>query len=93
MTYRSIFRDAKPVNVKEAQAGLSRLVKSAKPSLITSHGKPLSFIIPYDEMLELLDMLEELRDKRLIKGIAEARSEYAAGKEVGAEGLFRRLGL
>jgi hypothetical protein len=93
MTYRSIFRDAKPVNMREAQAGLSKLAKSSKPSLIISHGKPLSFIIPYDEMLEVLDMVEELRDVRLIKGIALARSEYENGNEVGAEGLFRRLGL
>ena len=93
MTTKSILRQSKPVNVREAQARLSRLIRSKKCSLVFSHGKPVSFLVPYDEMLDLLEMLDDLKDQKLIEEIARARSEYAEGKAVPAERLFRKMGL
>ena len=93
MTVASLLRKAKPVNVREAQAKLSRLIRSKSPSMVLSHGKPVSFLIPYEEMLDLVDMLDELKDTKLLEEIARARVEYAKGKAVPAERLFRKMGL
>lgn len=93
MTTHSLLRAAKPVNVREAQARLSRLIRSKTPSLVLAHGKPVSFLMPYEEMLDLLETLDELKDRRLLEDIARARSEYAAGKAVPAERLLKKLGL
>lgn len=93
MTARSLLREAKPVNVREAQAGLSRIIRSKKPSMVVSRGKPVSFLVPYEEMLDLLDTLDELKDARLFDEIARARHEYAEGKAVPAERLWKKLGL
>ncbi len=93
MGVKSLLKEAKPVNVREAQAKLSRLIRSKTPSLVTSHGKPVSFLVPYEEMLDLLEMLDELKDQRLLNEIARARSEYAEGKAVPAEKLFKKMGL
>jgi antitoxin (DNA-binding transcriptional repressor) of toxin-antitoxin stability system len=92
MTAASILRKAKPVNVREAQARLSQLIKSKSPSMVLSHGKPVSFLLPYEDMLYLLDTLQELKDTTL-QEIARARDEYASGKEVPAERLFRKRGV
>lgn len=93
MTTKTLLRRAKPVNVKEAQARLSTLIRSKTPSLVLSHGKPVSFLVPYEEMLDLLEMMDELKDQRLFEEIARARSEYAEGKEVPAERLFKKMGI
>jgi len=93
MTIKSLLRQSKPVNVREAQARLSRLIRSKRPSLVLSHGKPVSFLVPYEEMLDLVEMLDELKDQKLLEEIALARSEYKEGKEVPAERLFRKMGL
>ena len=93
MTTKSILRQSKPVNVREAQAKLSRLIRSKWTSLVLSHGKPVSFLVPYEEMLDLLEMLDDLKDQKLIEEITRARSEYAEGKAVPAERLFRKMGL
>ncbi|MEK6683611.1 MAG: hypothetical protein AABY46_03030 [Nitrospirota bacterium] len=93
MTAISFLRQSKPVNVREAQATLSRLIRSKKPSLVLSHGKPVSFLVPYEEMLELLERLDDLKDQKLLDEIARARLEYAEGKAVPAERLFRKMGL
>jgi len=93
MTTAALLRKAKPVNVREAQARLSQLISSKMPSLVLSHGKPVSFLMPYDEMLDLVEMLEDLKDQRLLKEIAKARAEYGRGKTVPAERLFKKMGL
>jgi antitoxin (DNA-binding transcriptional repressor) of toxin-antitoxin stability system len=93
MTVVSLLRKAKPVNVREAQAKLSQLIRSKSPSMVLSHGKPVSFLVPYEEMLDLVEMLDELKDTKLLHEIARARGEYARGKSVPAERLLRKMGL
>ena len=93
MTLVSLLRKAKPVNVREAQAKLSQLIKSKSPSMVVSHGKPVSFLVPYEEMLDLVEMLDELKDRKLLEEIARGRSEYTKGKLIPAERLFRKMGL
>ncbi len=93
MTVASLLRKAKPVNVREAQAKLSQLIRSKSPSMVLSHGKPVSFLVPYEEMLDLLDMLEELKDAKLLQEIARARGEYASGKAIPVERLFKKIAL
>lgn len=93
MSSANLLRKAKPVNVRQAQAQLSKLIHSKSPSMVLSHGKPVSFLVPYEDMLDLVESLDELKDKKLLGEIAKSRSEYAQGKAVPAERLFKRMGL
>lgn len=89
----SLLWNARPVNVREAQAQLSKLIHSKSPSMVLSHGKPVSFLVPYEDMLDLVEALDELKDKKLLGEIKRARTEYAQGKAVPAERLFKKMGL
>ena len=51
MSVTNLVRKAKPVNVREAQAQLSKLIRSKSPTMVLSHGKPVSFLVPYEDML------------------------------------------
>ncbi|MBI4001471.1 MAG: hypothetical protein HY348_06780 [Nitrospira defluvii] len=93
MNATNLLRKAKPVNVREAQAQLSKLIRSKFPSMVLSHGKPVSFLVPYEDMLNLVDTLDELKDKKLMGEIERGRTEYVQGKEVSAERLFKKMGL
>lgn len=93
MGVSNLLRNARPVNVREAQAQLSKLIRSKSPSMVLSHGKPLSFLVPYEDMLDLVETLDELKDKKLLSEIERARAEYAQGKQVPIERLFRKMGL
>ena len=93
MSVNNLLRKAKPVNVREAQAQLSKLIKSKEPSMVLSHGKPVSFLVPYEDMLDLVETIDELKDKKLLQEIEQARKEYAEGKDVPAEHLFKKMGL
>jgi len=89
----SLLRKAKPVNVREAQARLSKLIRSKSTSMVLSHGRPVSFLVPYEDMLDLVDTLDELKDSKLLREIEKGRAEYAQGRAVPAERLFKKMGL
>ena len=93
MSSTDLLRKAKPVNVREAQAQLSKLIRSKYPSMVLSHGKPVSFLVPYEDMLDLVESLNELKDRKLLGEINRARTEYARGKGVPAERLFKKMGF
>lgn len=93
MNSANLLRKAKPVNVREAQAQLSKLIRSKAPSMVLSHGKPVSFLVPYETMLDLIDTLDELKDKKLLGEIERARTDYTQGKAVPAERLLKKMGL
>ncbi len=93
MSSANLLRKAKPANVREAQAQLSKLIRSKSPSMALSHGKPVSFLVPYEDMLDLVESLDELNDKKLLREIARARTEYSDGKAVPAKRLFAKMGF
>jgi antitoxin (DNA-binding transcriptional repressor) of toxin-antitoxin stability system len=93
MSVINLLRKAKPVNVREAQAQLSKLIKSKSPSMVLSHGKPVSFLVPYEDMLDLVELLDELKDKKILGEIEQARKDYTQGKAVPAERLFKKIGV
>lgn len=88
MSATNLLRKAKPVNVRAAQAQRSKLIRSKSPSMVLSHGKPGSFLVPDEDMLDLIESLDKLKDKKLLR----ARMEYTQGKAVPAERLFKKLG-
>lgn len=61
--------------------------------MVLSHGKPVSFLVSYEDMLNLVEALDELKDKKLLGEIKRNRKEYAQGKAVPAERLFKKMGL
>lgn len=91
MSATHFLRKTKPVDVREAQAQLSRLIRSKLPSMVLSHGKPVSFLVSYEDMLDLGESLEELKDRKLLGEIARARAEYTAGKAVPVERLLKKM--
>ena len=82
MSLNDPLRKAKPVNVREAQAQLSKLIKSKSPSVVLSHGKPVSFLVPYEDMLDLVETFDELKDKKLLGEIEQTRKDCMQEKAV-----------
>ena len=93
MSTSNLLLKAKPVNIRKAQAQLSKLIRSKSPSMVLSHGKPVSFLVPYEDMLDLVETLDELKDKKLLGEVERARKEYAQGKAVPAERLLKKMGV
>ncbi len=72
-------KEGKYIGLRELRENLSSVVKSQRPFFLTDHGKPVKAMISYQYLLELLEMLDELKDKALTQKIAMGRKEYQAG--------------
>ncbi len=88
MNRKNLLQKSNVVDVREAQAQLSKLIRSKTPSKILLDGKPMSVLVPYEDMLNLVEVLDELTDDKFLGEIKRARKEYAKGKTVSAEHLL-----
>lgn len=60
--------------------------------LITDRGNPVSVNLPYQDVLELVDILDELTDIETLKTIAEGREEIKTGSEgIPVSNLFNNI--
>lgn len=84
-------KEGKYLGARELRANLAKVLKSRQAYFVTDHGKPVKAMIPYEVLLELLDILEELKDKTLIQEIAQGRKEHEAGGWVPVSRLKNKL--
>ena len=79
------------MGVRELKNNLPSVLRSNKPVVATEHGKPAYFLLPYDEMVEIMEMLEEARDAELVSLVREGRGAYAKGGWKPASKLWKKL--
>ncbi len=91
MTAIGFVKEGKFVGARELRTNLAKVLKSRQAYFVTDHGKPVKAMIPYEVLLELLEMLEELKDKTLIQDVVQGRKEYAAGEWVPVNRLRKKL--
>ena len=91
MTAIGLVREGKYVGVRELRENLSTMLKSRHAYFVTDHGKPVTAMIPYEMLLELLEVLEELKDKNLIREVTQGREEYRAGGWVSTSRLKKKI--
>ncbi len=60
--------------------------------VITDRGTPVSVSLPYSDVLELMDILDELSDPETIKAVYEGRKAIRAGaKGIPVSTVFNRI--
>jgi PHD/YefM family antitoxin component YafN of YafNO toxin-antitoxin module len=79
MTASKALLRAKNVGVRNFRNGVSRFVREHAFLVITEHGRPESVLMPYNDMLEIVDVLEELEDRQALKTIAAGRKAIRRG--------------
>jgi len=92
MTISQIMK-ATHMGVRELKNTLPSVLKSHKPVVATEHGKPTYFLLPYEEMVEIVEMLEEARDSQLVSLVAEGRKAYGKGGWRPSSKLWKKLDL
>ena len=65
MTISNALLKAKSVGVRRFRDGASRFIKKHEFLIITEHGAPESVLVPYNDIMEIVDVLEELEDSTL----------------------------
>lgn len=91
MTMMGLVKEGRHIGIRELRENLASVVKSPRTYFVTDHGKPVRAVLSYPVLLELLEMLEEFKDKNLIQEVARGREEYRAGGWVPAKRLKKAL--
>jgi PHD/YefM family antitoxin component YafN of YafNO toxin-antitoxin module len=84
---------AEPIGVRELKNHLSAVLKRHEPRVVTDHNQPRYILVPYDDMIELAEILDELSDPKLLKQVAEGREGYEERRSVPLESLAKSLKL
>ena len=61
-------------NIKEAQAGLTKLCRSGKRFVIANGNRPVVVAMPIEDFEALMETLDVLADPALIKAIQSSRN-------------------
>lgn len=81
---------AEHVGIREFKENFSQTIKKRKPTILTLNGQPTQVLVPYDEFVELLEVLEELQDANLKREVEDARRAFREHGGVPAEDVFTK---
>jgi len=79
MTLARTLLKARTIGVRKFRDKVSKLIRSHEMFVVTEHGSPTSVFLPYDDILEIVDVLEELQDKETLKAVAKGRKSIKRG--------------
>ena len=82
------------IGAKDLRDHAPKYMNDSQVYLVTRHGRPTKFLVPYEEMIELMDIMDELSDPETLKMVAEGRKAIARGeKGVPVKKVWQRLGI
>ena len=79
MTLATALLRAPRIGAREFRNKACSFINMGKAYLITEHGHPAGVFLPYEDALELVDVVEELNDRKALKMIAEGRRAIRRG--------------
>lgn len=79
MTLAAALLRAPRIGAREFRNKACSFINMGKAYLITEHGHPAGVFLPYQDALELVDIVDELNDKKVLKMIAEGRRAIRKG--------------
>lgn len=91
MTIARALLKARSIGVRNFRDKLSRFINKHELFIVTEHGEPTSVLLPYEDMLEIVDVLDELQDEETIKAVAEGRKSIKSGaKGISFSTIFKK---
>lgn len=94
MTLSTALLRAPRIGAREFRNKACAFIRTGKFYLVTEHGKPAGVFMPYEDALELTEMIDELNDKKLLKTIAEGRRAIHSGaKGITLEDAVKKRGI
>ena len=92
MTIARAVLQARHVGIRELREHLSKRLKDNRPIVVTEHGTPTKVILSYRDMLELIEILDELQDRKALESVRQGRKAVLGGAPgIPVSRLFQRI--
>jgi prevent-host-death family protein len=69
------------VGIRELKKHLSEYINEEKLIVVTKRGKPVEVLLPYEDLLELTDIIDELSDPDALQLVSEGRKAIKKGNK------------
>ena len=79
MTVATALLNARYIGVRDLREHLFKRLKGNKVIVVTERGAPTKVILSYQDVVELIEVLDELRDQAAIQSVQEGRKVVKAG--------------
>ena len=92
MTVATALLNADHVGVRDLREHLSKRLHNHKPIIVTDHGHPKKVLISYDDMMEIVEILDELEDPGTLAAVSEGRRAIKAGaRGIPVSEIFQKI--
>lgn len=92
MTVTTALLNARYIGVRDLREHLSKRLKDKKAIVVTEHGTPTKVILSYQDVIELIEVLDEFQDKASVQAVQEGRKAIQAGNEgIPVSRLFNQI--
>lgn len=92
MTISTMLLKAPHVGIRELKTNLSKLIKKDGPFIVTERGIPVEVMLPYSDIVELAELLDEATDIETLRAVQEGRSAVRdKAKGVAFSRLFNKI--
>ena len=80
------------MGVKDFRDHLAETLKKQGVLIVTQHGQPSKVVVDYEDMLELVDILDELKDPSTMQAVLEGKEVIRRGvRGVPVTRLFKKI--
>lgn len=73
--------NARYVGIRDLREHLSKRLKGSRVIVVTEHGTPTKVILSYQDVMELIEVMDELRDQAALQAVQEGRKSIQEGTE------------
>ena len=92
MTTATDLLRAPHIGVRDLRLQLSQRLKAHRPLIITEHGEPKKVLLEYEDVIELVEIIEELHDPEVLRLVKAGRTAIQSGfKGIPVEPSFAKL--
>ncbi len=79
MRFDKALLKAQKIGVRKFRDSISKFIHTHQMFVLTEHGTPTNVLLPYNDALEIVDILDELRDKDTLKAVSSGRASIKRG--------------
>lgn len=92
MTVAALLLKAPHIGVRELKTNLSRFIKENSPFIVTDRGKPIEVLMPYSEMVEIAEIIDEATDLETLQAVKEGREAIKSKvKGISVSRIFNKI--
>ena len=69
------------IGIRDLKEHISSVLKRKKTFIVTDRGVPVNVILPYSDIVELADIMEELSEPKTLEAVREGRLAVKSGSK------------